>query len=67
MLSLVGKPPLAYLTWWRMTLAGQELRASDRPVQAVALRLGYASEFAFAKAFKRECGMAPGQCRKQTR
>ncbi|MFD0592014.1 helix-turn-helix transcriptional regulator [Catellatospora coxensis] len=56
--SLVGKPPLSYLTWWRMTLAAQMLRDSDRPVQTVAQRTGYTSEFAFAKAFKREHGVA---------
>ncbi|MEV4623090.1 AraC family transcriptional regulator [Asanoa sp. NPDC049573] len=65
--SLVGKPPLGYLTWWRMTLAAQLLRDSDRPLQAVAQRTGYTSEFAFAKAFKREHGLAPGQFRQQSR
>ncbi|MET7362498.1 AraC family transcriptional regulator [Streptomyces sp. NPDC005562] len=60
----VGTPPLAYLTWWRMTTAAGELRAPDGvPLRAVAERAGYASEFAFAKAFKREFGMAPGQYR----
>lgn len=65
--SLVGKPPLGYLTWWRMTLAAQLLRGSDKPVQAVAQRTGYTSEFAFAKAFKREHGLAPGRYRQQSR
>ncbi|MCP2168647.1 AraC family transcriptional regulator [Goodfellowiella coeruleoviolacea] len=61
--ALVGQPPLAYLTWWRMTLAAQLLRDSDVPLRTVAERTGYASEFAFAKAFKREYGTAPGRYR----
>jgi AraC-like DNA-binding protein len=50
-----------------MTLAAQLLRGSDKPVQAVAQRTGYTSEFAFAKAFKREHGLAPGRYRQQSR
>ncbi|MFE4591371.1 AraC family transcriptional regulator [Streptomyces laurentii] len=61
--TLVGRPPLAYLTWWRMTTAGRLLRADDLPLRAVAQRSGYSSEFAFAKAFKREYGTAPGRYR----
>ncbi len=60
----VGRSPLAYLTWWRMTTAGRLLRTDDLPLRAVAERSGYSSEFAFAKAFKREYGMAPGRYRK---
>jgi AraC-like DNA-binding protein len=65
--SLVGKAPLGYLTWWRMTLAVQLLRDSDKPVQTVAQRAGYTSEFAFTKAFKREHGVAPGRYRRRSR
>lgn len=64
--ALVGEPPLTYLTWWRMTLAGRLLRESDAPLSAVATRVGYASEFAFAKAFKREFGIAPGRYRRES-
>ena len=63
--ALVGEPPLTYLTWWRMTVAGRLLRESDAPLSAVAQRVGYASEFAFAKAFKREFGIAPGRYRRE--
>ncbi|MBK3645966.1 MULTISPECIES: AraC family transcriptional regulator [Streptomyces] len=63
--TLVGEPPLAYLTWWRMTTAGKLLREADLPLRSVAERTGYTSEFAFAKAFKREYGMAPGQYRRR--
>ncbi|MEU6381563.1 AraC family transcriptional regulator [Streptomyces sp. NPDC046909] len=63
--ALVGRPPLAYLTWWRMTTAGRLLREADLPLRHVAQRTGYTSEFAFAKAFKREYGVAPGQYRRK--
>jgi AraC-like DNA-binding protein len=58
--TLVGQPPLSYLTWWRMTTASQLLRDSDATLNAIAARIGYTSEFAFANAFKREHGTAPG-------
>ncbi|MDJ0340358.1 AraC family transcriptional regulator [Streptomyces sp. H10-C2] len=61
--TLVGQPPLAYLTWWRMTTAGRLLRESDAPLRVVAGQAGYVSEFAFAKAFKREYALSPGRYR----
>ncbi|MEU4287649.1 AraC family transcriptional regulator [Kribbella sp. NPDC026596] len=61
---LVGTPPLTYLTWWRMTIAERRLRHSSDPLDVLAREVGYASEFAFAKAFKRELGVAPGQYRR---
>lgn len=60
---LAGRPPLAYLSWWRMTLAARLLRESDAPLSAVARQTGYTSEYAFANAFKREFGIAPGRYR----
>jgi AraC-like DNA-binding protein len=65
--ALVGEPPMTYLTRWRMTTAAQLLRESDIPLTTVAARTGYGSEFAFAKAFKREFGLAPGGYRRQSR
>ncbi|WSL21485.1 AraC family transcriptional regulator [Streptomyces sp. NBC_01283] len=65
--TLVGEPPMAYLTRWRMTTAARMLRESDAPLTTVAARTGYGSEFAFAKAFKREYGLAPGGYRRQSR
>ncbi|MGR8008586.1 AraC family transcriptional regulator [Streptomyces hypolithicus] len=65
--ALVGEPPMAYLTRWRMTTAARLLRESDTPLTTVAARSGYGSEFAFAKAFKREYGLAPGGYRRQAR
>ncbi|GAA2767065.1 hypothetical protein GCM10010103_61060 [Streptomyces paradoxus] len=46
-----------------MTAAGRLLRSGDTPLRVVAERAGHTSEFAFAKAFKREYGMPPGQYR----
>ncbi|MFB4301814.1 AraC family transcriptional regulator [Actinomadura sp. NTSP31] len=63
--SLVGRPPLAYLTWWRLTEAARLLRDSDAPLNAVAERVGYTSEYAFANAFKRAFTIAPGQYRRK--
>jgi len=61
--ALIGRPPLAYLTWWRMTTAAGLLRSGDIPLAALAGRVGYASEYAFAHAFKREHGVPPGAYR----
>jgi AraC-like DNA-binding protein len=63
--TLIGQPPLTYLTWWRLTLAACLLRESDAPLRAVAERTGYATELALARAFKREYGLAPGAYRRQ--
>jgi AraC-like DNA-binding protein len=63
----VGEPPLAYLTRWRMILAGRLLRQTDFTLAAVAQEVGYSSEFAFAKAFKRDYGDAPGSYRRRDR
>jgi AraC-like DNA-binding protein len=63
--TVVGQPPLAYLTWWRMTTGARLLRGTDASLQTVAERSGYGSEYAFAKAFKREYGIAPGRYRRQ--
>ncbi|MFE6859173.1 AraC family transcriptional regulator [Nocardia sp. NPDC057668] len=62
--SLVGQPPLTYLTWWRLATAGRLLHGSDAPLHEIARRVGYTSEFAFAAAFKREYGIAPGRYRR---
>lgn len=63
----VGEPPLAYVTRWRMTVAARLLREADQPLAAIAHRVGYDSEFAFAKAFKRARGLPPGRYRSAAR
>ena len=62
--ALVGEPPLTYLTRWRMTVAAKLLAESNPSLKTLAAHTGYANEFAFAKAFKREFGVAPGQYRR---
>jgi AraC-like DNA-binding protein len=61
--ALVGEPPLAYVTRWRMTAATRLLRDTDKPLGQVADAVGYGSAFAFAKAFRREYAMTPGEYR----
>uniref|UniRef100_A0AAU2JZH5 AraC family transcriptional regulator n=1 Tax=Streptomyces sp. NBC_00049 TaxID=2903617 RepID=A0AAU2JZH5_9ACTN len=63
---LIGQPPLGYLTWWRMTTAARLLRTSDAPLRSIAAQVGYTSEFAFANAFKRSHGTAPGTFRRKS-
>ncbi|NUP50152.1 MAG: AraC family transcriptional regulator [Catenulispora sp.] len=65
--ALVGRPPLTYLTWWRMTIAARLLRESDAPLRMVARQTGYSSDIAFSAAFKREYGIAPGRYRATAR
>jgi AraC-like DNA-binding protein len=57
----VGEPPMEYLLRWRMTLAGDRLVNSSDPIAVIALSLGYESESAFGKAFKRVMGGSPRQ------
>ena len=59
----VGEPPLAYVTRWRMTVA--DLLEQGERIGNVAHQVGYHNEFAFAKAFKRARGVAPGQLRRR--
>ncbi|WP_230329981.1 AraC family transcriptional regulator [Nocardia aurantiaca] len=65
--ATLGTGPLTYLTWWRMTCAARLLRDTDVLLRVVAEKSGYTSEYAFAKAFKREFGVAPGRFRAQGR
>lgn len=60
----VGESPLEYLTRWRMFRAGHLLRHTDKPLVEVAGSVGYESEAAFNKAFKRSSGAAPGAYRR---
>lgn len=60
----VGEPPIQYLTRWRMQLATRLLvEPGTAKVAAVAEAVGYESEAAFSRAFKRCVGMAPGAWR----
>lgn len=56
---VVGQAPMAYLTEWRMLRAADRLVRTSDPVARIAEEVGYASESAFAHAFKRETGRSP--------
>lgn len=59
--SRVGRPPLDYLTYWRMTLARRLLEQGAMDVASVAARVGYTSQSAFGHAYKRMIGHSPGR------
>jgi AraC-like DNA-binding protein len=61
--DLVGQPPMQYLTQWRMQVAANLLAQSGTKVAAVASQVGYDSEAAFSRAFKKATGLAPGAWR----
>ncbi|SDH79563.1 AraC-type DNA-binding protein [Pseudomonas flavescens] len=61
--STIGTPPLRYATELRMRLASQWLTQDRLPIEAVAQRLGYTSQAAFSRAFKRITGLPPGASR----
>ncbi|MER6778611.1 MULTISPECIES: AraC family transcriptional regulator [unclassified Streptomyces] len=61
--ELVGEPPMAYLTGWRLALAADLLREPDATVATVARRVGYGSAFALSTAFKRVRGVSPQEFR----
>jgi AraC-like DNA-binding protein len=62
--AMIGVPPMQYLTQWRMQAAARLLLETRASVAAVALDVGYDSEAAFARAFKRQVGQAPGAWRR---
>ena len=61
--ALVGQPPMQYLGQWRMQLAAQRLRGSRDPLARIAAEIGYESEAAFSRAFKRQYGKPPATWR----
>ncbi|MFE9932631.1 AraC family transcriptional regulator [Streptomyces sp. NPDC005533] len=61
--DVVGEPPVAYLTGWRLALAADLLREPDATIATVARRVGYGSAFALSTAFKRVRGMSPQEFR----
>ncbi|MFD8249056.1 AraC family transcriptional regulator [Nocardia sp. NPDC059691] len=63
--ALLGRPPLTYLTDWRMTLAADALRDTDATVATIAHQVGYHDAFAFSVAFKRARGAGPSAWRRQ--
>ena len=63
--SLIGQPPMHYLSLWRMQLAAQHLREGHRSISQIAFEVGYESEAAFSRAFKRQFGASPAIWRRQ--
>ena len=63
----VGQAPMQYLGRWRMQAAARQLVESHAPVASIALDVGYDSEAAFSRAFKRIVGMPPGEWRRRHR
>ncbi|MGW6962613.1 AraC family transcriptional regulator [Streptomyces zaomyceticus] len=61
--ELVGEPPMAYLTGWRLALAADLLRETDVTVESVARQVGYSGAFALSAAFKRVRGVSPQEHR----
>lgn len=61
--DLVGEPPMAYLTGWRISLAADLLRQTDTTIEAIARQVGYANAFALSVAFKRVRGISPSEYR----
>jgi AraC-like DNA-binding protein len=63
----LSAPPIAYLTRWRLQLAARSLENTPRGVAEIAGEVGYESEAAFNRAFKREFGQPPGKYRRYYR
>lgn len=64
--QLMKVPPMQYVTQWRVTIAEQMLRDRQMSVAAIAQQLGYSSEAAFRRLFKRVSGVSPGRIRSES-
>ena len=63
----LNEPPMAYLTRWRLQLGAQMLTSTSHSVSQIAAEVGYESEAAFNRAFKREFTIPPARFRNQSR
>jgi AraC-like DNA-binding protein len=61
--AVMGQAPIEYVTGWRMQLAAERIRNSDDSLAAISADIGYESEAAFNRAFKRVTGVTPGRWR----
>ena len=66
-MHFVGQPPMHYLTHWRMQMAAGLLSDGTRSVATIAEDVGYESEAAFSRAFKKLVGAPPASWRRQRR
>ena len=64
--ELLGTTPMSYLTCWRMLKAQNLLKTTKNSVEDIANQVGYSSEAAFSRAFRREFDLAPGSFRKSS-
>jgi transcriptional regulator GlxA family with amidase domain len=67
LLVYLNEPPMAYLTHWRLQLGTQMLASTSYSVAQIAAEVGYESEAAFNRAFKREFTVPPARFRSQLR
>lgn len=65
--DLIGEPPMQYLTRWRLAIASHALGSTNEAVSRIAERVGYDSESAFNRAFKREFELPPAAWRRMAR
>ena len=63
----LSEPPMAYLTGWRLRLAAEALTSTPKGVADIAADVGYDSEAAFNRAFKRVFGVPPARYRRNRR
>jgi AraC-like DNA-binding protein len=63
-IRLIGLPPMHYFASWRMQVATQKLRNTNASLAQIAESVGYDSEAAFSRAFKKACGAAPAAWRR---
>jgi transcriptional regulator GlxA family with amidase domain len=61
----LGESPMAYLTRWRLQLGARALMATSQSVAQIGAEVGYESEAAFNRAFKREFGLPPARYRRE--
>jgi AraC-like DNA-binding protein len=64
--DLVGIPPMHYVAQWRLQIAAQQMKRGERSLAAIAEEVGYESEAAFSRAFKREFGIPPATWRRSS-
>lgn len=63
--TLVGRPPMSYVTWWRLIRTATLLRDTTNTLTTIAEQVGYGSPYALSHAFQREFGTTPGRYRLQ--
>ena len=65
--AVVGMPPMHYLAKWRMQIAAELLSSGNANVASIAAKIGYDSDAAFSRAFKKVIGVPPSAWRHRTR